>query len=181
MQIRTFAVWYRARSKILQQKAFRAPSLATNDRARLSMGLTVIKRDGREEPVAFDKITARINKLAYGLNQDHCDPVRPSVLQISRMPPDSKKPALFPRLARPPLTPRDAPRRTSRAAPTSRILPRNDPPGPRDTTPERVADRPKTASLSTCLASHLVFPSVGTRGAESRLWSLQGRHHQRAG
>ena len=23
----------------------------------------VIKRDGREEPVAFDKITARINKL----------------------------------------------------------------------------------------------------------------------
>ena len=49
------------------------------------MGLTVIKRDGREEPVAFDKITARINKLAYGLNQDHCDPVRPSVLQISRM------------------------------------------------------------------------------------------------
>ena len=27
---------------------------------------------------------------------------------------------------------------------------------------------------------HLVFPSVGTRGAESRLWSLQGRHHERA-
>ncbi|EEH59330.1 uncharacterized protein MICPUCDRAFT_31349 [Micromonas pusilla CCMP1545] len=35
----------------------------------------VVKRDGRQEPVHFDKITARINKLAYGLNQDHCDPV----------------------------------------------------------------------------------------------------------
>ena len=35
----------------------------------------VIKRDGREEPVHFDKITARISKLAYGLNQEFCDPV----------------------------------------------------------------------------------------------------------
>ena len=34
----------------------------------------VLKRDGREEPVHFDKITARINKLAYGLNQEFCDP-----------------------------------------------------------------------------------------------------------
>ena len=34
----------------------------------------VIKRDGREEPVHFDKITARISKLAYGLNQEFCDP-----------------------------------------------------------------------------------------------------------
>ena len=143
--------------KFCSKRPFALPSLVTNDRARLSMGLTVIKRDGREEPVAFDKITARINKLAYGLNQDHCDPVRPSVLQISRMPPDSKKPALFPRLARRPLTPRDAPRRTSRAASTSRILPRNDPPGPRDTTPERVADRPKTASRSPLVWLLILF------------------------
>ena len=28
----------------------------------------VIKRDGRHEPVKFDKITARIKKLCYGLN-----------------------------------------------------------------------------------------------------------------
>lgn len=35
----------------------------------------VIKRDGRKEKVAFDKITARINKLSYGLNLDFCDPV----------------------------------------------------------------------------------------------------------
>tara|TARA_B110000459_G_scaffold40324_1_gene43614 strand:+ start:1371 stop:1598 length:228 start_codon:yes stop_codon:yes gene_type:complete len=34
------------------------------------MTMFVIKRDGREEPVAFDKITARINKLSYGLNAE---------------------------------------------------------------------------------------------------------------
>ena len=28
----------------------------------------VVKRDGRKEPVKFDKITARIKKLCYGLN-----------------------------------------------------------------------------------------------------------------
>ena len=36
----------------------------------------VIKRDGRQEPVHFDKITARITKLSYGLNPEFCDPVR---------------------------------------------------------------------------------------------------------
>ena len=36
----------------------------------------VIKRDGRQEQVHFDKITARISRLAYGLNPDFCDPVR---------------------------------------------------------------------------------------------------------
>ncbi|QDZ21537.1 ribonucleoside-diphosphate reductase [Chloropicon primus] len=35
----------------------------------------VIKRSGKEEPVHFDKITARISKLAYGLNPDFCDPI----------------------------------------------------------------------------------------------------------
>ena len=35
----------------------------------------VIKRDGRKEQVHFDKITARITKLSYGLNPDFCDPV----------------------------------------------------------------------------------------------------------
>ncbi|GLC39365.1 ribonucleotide-diphosphate reductase subunit rnr1 [Pleodorina starrii] len=35
----------------------------------------VLKRDGRQEPVMFDKITARIVKLAYGLNPDFCDAV----------------------------------------------------------------------------------------------------------
>lgn len=36
----------------------------------------VVKRDGRRVPVHFDKITARITKLCYGLNPDFCDPVR---------------------------------------------------------------------------------------------------------
>ncbi|GLJ25547.1 hypothetical protein SUGI_0489250 [Cryptomeria japonica] len=35
----------------------------------------VIKRDGRQEAVHFDKITARLKKLSYGLNTEHCDPV----------------------------------------------------------------------------------------------------------
>ena len=35
----------------------------------------VVKRSGKEEPVHFDKITARIMKLAYGLNREFCDPV----------------------------------------------------------------------------------------------------------
>ncbi|CAM8902132.1 unnamed protein product [Rhodiola kirilowii] len=35
----------------------------------------VVKRDGRQEAVHFDKITARLKKLIYGLSTDHCDPV----------------------------------------------------------------------------------------------------------
>ena len=35
----------------------------------------VIKRDGRQEVVHFDKITARLKKLSYGINTEHCDPV----------------------------------------------------------------------------------------------------------
>ena len=35
----------------------------------------VIKRDGRKEPIMFDKITARIKKLCYGFN-GLVDPVR---------------------------------------------------------------------------------------------------------
>ncbi|KAF5790642.1 putative ribonucleoside-diphosphate reductase [Helianthus annuus] len=35
----------------------------------------VVKRDGRQETVHFDKITARLKKLSYGLSIEHCDPV----------------------------------------------------------------------------------------------------------
>lgn len=35
----------------------------------------VVKRDGRQEAVHFDKITARLKKLSYGLSSEHCDPV----------------------------------------------------------------------------------------------------------
>lgn len=34
----------------------------------------VQKRDGRKEPVHFDKITSRIQKLCYGLDMDYIDP-----------------------------------------------------------------------------------------------------------
>ncbi|NNF21222.1 MAG: ribonucleoside-diphosphate reductase subunit alpha, partial [Saprospiraceae bacterium] len=37
--------------------------------------MLVIKRDGRRESVKFDKITARIEKLCEGLNQDYVEPV----------------------------------------------------------------------------------------------------------
>ncbi|KAG2193664.1 hypothetical protein INT46_004274, partial [Mucor plumbeus] len=39
------------------------------------MPMFVYKRDGRRERVAFDKITARINKLCYGLDMNYVDPV----------------------------------------------------------------------------------------------------------
>ena len=37
--------------------------------------MLVQKRDGKKEPVAFDKITARIKKLCYGFDPKHVDPV----------------------------------------------------------------------------------------------------------
>lgn len=37
--------------------------------------MLVVKRDGRRESVKFDKITARIEKLCYGLNGDYVKPV----------------------------------------------------------------------------------------------------------
>ncbi|MEY3398557.1 MAG: hypothetical protein RL220_1151, partial [Bacteroidota bacterium] len=41
----------------------------------------VIKRDGRKEEVKFDKITARISKLCYGLNTI-VDPIKISMKVI---------------------------------------------------------------------------------------------------
>ena len=35
----------------------------------------VIKRDGRKEDVLFDKVTARISKLCYGLDMAYIEPV----------------------------------------------------------------------------------------------------------
>lgn len=35
----------------------------------------VFKRNGTKQPVQFDKITARIVKLCYGLNTDFVDPI----------------------------------------------------------------------------------------------------------
>lgn len=41
----------------------------------------VVKRDGKREPVMFDKITARVRKLCYGLN-DLVDPIKISMRVI---------------------------------------------------------------------------------------------------
>lgn len=35
----------------------------------------VLKRNGKSQPVHFDKITARLTKLSYGLNPEYCDPI----------------------------------------------------------------------------------------------------------
>lgn len=37
--------------------------------------MQVIKRTGRKEDVSFDKITARVKKLCYGLNSSYIDPI----------------------------------------------------------------------------------------------------------
>ena len=36
--------------------------------------MNVVKRDGKKEPVMFDKITARIKKLCYGFDPKYIDP-----------------------------------------------------------------------------------------------------------
>tara|TARA_R110002051_G_scaffold136596_1_gene209253 strand:- start:990 stop:3467 length:2478 start_codon:yes stop_codon:yes gene_type:complete len=41
----------------------------------------VLKRDGRKEPIMFDKITARVRKLCYGLNE-RVDPIKVSMRVI---------------------------------------------------------------------------------------------------
>ncbi|MBK9254354.1 MAG: ribonucleoside-diphosphate reductase subunit alpha [Saprospiraceae bacterium] len=37
--------------------------------------MQVIKRSNKRESVSFDKVTARVNKLCYGLNQKYVDPI----------------------------------------------------------------------------------------------------------
>ncbi|MFO7257091.1 MAG: ATP cone domain-containing protein, partial [Bacteroidota bacterium] len=45
--------------------------------------MLVIKRDGRRESVKFDKITARIEKLCYGLDMRHISPVEVAMKVIN--------------------------------------------------------------------------------------------------
>jgi len=47
--------------------------------------MLVIKRDGRRESVKFDKITARIIKLCYGLNPTYVDPIKVAMKVINGM------------------------------------------------------------------------------------------------
>jgi len=55
----------------------------------------VVKRDGRQEKVMFDKITARINRLAYDLDARYVDTVL--IAQKVRGPDPAAPAALFPR------------------------------------------------------------------------------------
>uniref|UniRef100_A0AC35TKV7 Ribonucleoside-diphosphate reductase n=1 Tax=Rhabditophanes sp. KR3021 TaxID=114890 RepID=A0AC35TKV7_9BILA len=45
----------------------------------------VVKRNGRQESVHFDKITSRINKLCYNLNMDYVDPTSITIKVINRL------------------------------------------------------------------------------------------------
>jgi ribonucleoside-diphosphate reductase alpha chain len=49
--------------------------LGSSPRSLNAKKMFVIKRDGKQESVKFDKITARIEKLCYGLNPSLVDPV----------------------------------------------------------------------------------------------------------
>ncbi len=44
--------------------------------------MQVVKRGGKSEPVSFDKITARITKLCYGLEQKHVKPIEIAIKVI---------------------------------------------------------------------------------------------------
>ncbi|MEX1189274.1 MAG: ribonucleoside-diphosphate reductase subunit alpha [Bacteroidia bacterium] len=50
-------------------------SETTSTMSAINSNSYVIKRDGRKESVKFDKVTARIQKLCYGLDPVHVDPV----------------------------------------------------------------------------------------------------------
>jgi len=55
----------------------------TNSENPKTPKMYVIKRDGREERVMFDKITSRIEKLCYGLNQNFVDATAVTMRVIS--------------------------------------------------------------------------------------------------
>lgn len=44
---------------------------------------TNVSPDGRKERVQFDKITARVSRLCYGLDPDHVDPAAITMKVIS--------------------------------------------------------------------------------------------------
>ena len=50
-------------------------SFVNSNTPTTSARMYVKKRDGRQERFQFDKITARVSRLCYGLDMDHVDPV----------------------------------------------------------------------------------------------------------
>ena len=59
----------------VRPNSVRRATPAGPDHEQRSLEMLVVKRDGKKEPVAFDKITARIKKLCYGFNPEHVDPI----------------------------------------------------------------------------------------------------------
>ena len=55
-------------------EAFRKLDIMVKEYKSSKNRMCVVKRDGRGEPVHFDKITSRIQKLCYGLDMDFIDP-----------------------------------------------------------------------------------------------------------
>lgn len=71
-------------SEKAEKCAVRAPCLTFRRKGNL-YSMFVVKRDGRREDVKFDKITSRINKLCYGLDNRFVDSAKISqkVIKVS--------------------------------------------------------------------------------------------------
>lgn len=61
----------------------RLPSFLCKPARHLTRQMFVFKRDGRRERVQFDKITARVSRLCYGLDPEHVDPAAITMKVIS--------------------------------------------------------------------------------------------------
>lgn len=61
----------------------RLPSFLRKPARHLTRQMFVFKRDGRRERVQFDKITARVSRLCYGLDPEHVDPAAITMKVIS--------------------------------------------------------------------------------------------------
>lgn len=157
----------------------------------------VQKRDGRKEAVHFDKITARITKLAYGLSAEFCDPVsseqrsffssfrNASLVQCwtTTARGGGSRPSFstrcYPETAfKPPRTIRarsslrpELDKRGTRAPPNAPFRSRRF----LLTSPPAIDNRKKTLSPPLSLSS-----TTGSRRPEGRHGRLQGRHHDRA-
>jgi len=63
--------------KLLKSFAYRNPSPLETEAERMvkekASRIFVVKRNGEQQPVHFDKITSRIEKLCYGLDRDYID------------------------------------------------------------------------------------------------------------
>lgn len=71
-----------SRIYVIKRGTFLLPLLGSGSRSDVP-SLPPTSADGRQEPVLFDKITSRISKLCYGLNQEFIDPAEITMKVIS--------------------------------------------------------------------------------------------------